>query len=184
MRESQIEDVRARLTGQMAGGLTDDQRTLAAAIIDPLIVANSFFSADLTELARAQAAAEIEPQTVNVALNEALVRRGDKITEEQLEVIDEYGLRNALPDVARLGGWLFLSILVVGLGLAWIWRFRRELWHRTNALLLIGLLVVGTTLLLKATADRPASSSSFRPPPSASCSRSCSTPASRRSSRS
>ena len=139
----------------MAGGLTDDQRTLAAAIIDPLIVANSFFSADLTDRARDEAAAEIEPQTVNVALNEALVRRGDKITEEQLEVIDEYGLRNARPDVARLGGWLFLSILVVGLGLAWIWRFRRELWHRTNALLLIGLLVVGTTVLLKATADRP-----------------------------
>jgi putative nucleotidyltransferase with HDIG domain len=155
LRESEVEDARARLTGQMAGGLTDAQRTLAATIIDPLIVANSFFSADLTEAARDRAAAQIQPQMANVAQGEAIVRRGDKVTEEQLEAIDAYGLRNARPDVAKLGGWLFLSILVVALALAWIWRFRRELWHRTNALLLIGLIVVGTALLLKATAGRP-----------------------------
>ncbi len=88
-------------------------------------------------------------------LNEAIVRRGDKVTAEQLETIDKYSLRDAKPDVARLGGWLFLSILVVALGLAWIWRFRRELWHRTNAMLLIALIVVGTAILLKATAGRP-----------------------------
>jgi len=155
LREPVVADTRARLTGQMAGGLTDDQRTLAATIIDPLIVANSFFSADLTDAARERAAAGVEPQTVQVELNEAIVRRGDKVTAEQLETIDKFGLRDAKPDVARLGGWLFLSILVVALGLAWIWRFRRELWHRTNAMLLIALIVVGTAILLKATAGRP-----------------------------
>jgi putative nucleotidyltransferase with HDIG domain len=155
LREPELEDARARLTGQMAGGLTDDQRTLAATIIDPLIVANSFFSADLTDAAREQAAAEIKPQMVQVEQNEAIVRRGDKVTDEQLEAIDEFELRTARPDVVRLSGWLFLSILVVALTLAWIWRFRRELWHRTNAMLLIGLIVVGTAVLLKATAERP-----------------------------
>ncbi|HET9346353.1 MAG TPA: HDIG domain-containing protein [Candidatus Limnocylindrales bacterium] len=155
LRESEVADARARLTGQMAGGLTDAQRTLAATIIDPLIVANSFFSQELTDGARERAAALVQPQIVEVALNEAIVRRGDRVTEEQLETIDQYGLRNARPDVARLGGWAFLSIMVVSLALAWIWRFRRELWHRTNALLLIGLMVVGTAVLLKATAGRP-----------------------------
>jgi hypothetical protein len=155
LRESEVADAKARLTGQMAGGLTDEQRTLAAAIIDPLVVANSFFSSDLTEAARQQAAAGIQPQMVQIALNQAIVRRGDKVSPEQLEMIDKLELRSAKPDVVKLGGWLFLSILVVGLALGWIWRFRRELWHRTNALLLIGLIVVGTALLLKATSGRP-----------------------------
>jgi putative nucleotidyltransferase with HDIG domain len=155
LREPVVEDTRARLTGQMAGGLTDDQRTLAATIIDPLIVANSFFSADLTAAAKERAAAAVQPQRVQISPNEAIVRRGDKVTPEQFEAINEYHLRDAKPDVVRLGGWLFLSILVVTLALAWIWRFRRELWHRTNALLLIGLIVVGTAVLLKATAGRP-----------------------------
>jgi putative nucleotidyltransferase with HDIG domain len=155
LREPVVEDTRARLTYQMAGGLTDDQRTLAATIIDPLIVANSFFSADLTAAAKDRAAAAVQPQRVQISANEAIVRRGDKVTPEQFEAINEYHLRDAKPDVVRLGGWLFLSILVVALGLAWIWRFRRELWHRTNAMLLIALIVVGTAILLKATAGRP-----------------------------
>jgi putative nucleotidyltransferase with HDIG domain len=155
LREPAVDDTRARLSSQMAGGLTDDQRTLAATIIDPLIVANSFFSADLTDAARERAAAAVQPQRVQISPNEAIVRRGDKVTPEQMEAIKEYHLQDAKPDVARLGGWLFLSILVVSLALAWIWRFRRELWHRTNALLLIGLIVVGTAILLKATAGRP-----------------------------
>ncbi|HET9456472.1 MAG TPA: HDIG domain-containing protein, partial [Candidatus Limnocylindrales bacterium] len=127
---------------------------LAAEMIAPLIVANSSFSAELTEQERAKEAARVEPVTVQIAQNETIVRRGDKVTAAQLEAIDQFGLRNARPDVARLGGWLFLAILIVGLILAWIWRFRRELWHRNNALLLTGLVIVGTVLLMKATAGR------------------------------
>ena len=80
---------------------------------------------------------------VQVAQDETIVRRGDKVTATQLETIDEFGLRNARPDVARLGGWLFLAILVVALDP------RLDLaipapsyWHRNNALLLIGLILV------------------------------------------
>ena len=38
--------------------------------------------------------------------------------------------------------------------LAWIWRFRPTLWHRGNVLMLIGLLLVGSTVALKVTAGR------------------------------
>ncbi len=58
------------------------------------------------------------------------------------------------PDPTSFIGWLMLSILVVGMLLAWIWRFRPGLWHRDNVLFLIGLLVVGATLALKVTAGR------------------------------
>jgi hypothetical protein len=154
LRDSEVEEKRAELSGQMAGGLDEGERMLAAAMIAPLIVGNSSFSAELTEQEREKEAALVEPVTVQIAQNETIVRRGDKVTAAQLEAIDQFGLRNARPDVARLGGWLFLAILIVGLVLAWIWRFRRELWHRNNALLLTGLVIVGTVLLMKATAGR------------------------------
>ena len=38
--------------------------------------------------------------------------------------------------------------------LGWMWRFRPKLWHRDNALVLTGILVVGATIALKLTADR------------------------------
>jgi hypothetical protein len=40
--------------------------------------------------------------------------------------------------------------------LGWIWRFRREFWHRTNVLLLLALLVVIATFAVKLTAGRAA----------------------------
>jgi putative nucleotidyltransferase with HDIG domain len=154
LRDSDVAPVQAELSGQMAGGLEPEERMLAADIISPLIVPNSSYSSTLTEQERTKRADAIEPFKVSLAQNETIVQRGEKITAAQLEAIDHYGLRNARPDVARLGGWFFLSILVVGLVLAWIWRFRPEYWHRNNALLLIGLILVGTAIALKATSGR------------------------------
>jgi cyclic-di-AMP phosphodiesterase PgpH len=154
LRDSDVAPVQAQLSGEMAGGLEAEERTLAAEIIAPLIVPNSSFSSSLTEQERTKQADLVEPFRVQFAPNETIVQRGEKISEFQLEAIDQFGLRNARPDVARLGGWLFLAILIVGLILGWIWRFRPEYWHRNNALLLIGLILVGTAIALKATSGR------------------------------
>jgi putative nucleotidyltransferase with HDIG domain len=154
LRDDKVAQVKVGLSGQMAGGLDEGERTLAAEIISPLIVPNSSFSQDMTDQARNQAAQAVPPVTVTYALNETIVPKGKRITTVDIEAIEEFGLTDARPDVARLGGWLLLASLVVGLLLAWVWRFRRELWHRTNALLLISVIVVGTSLLLKVTAGR------------------------------
>ena len=57
-------------------------------------------------------------------------RRARRSRDRDLEAIEQFGLTDARPDVARLGGWFLLAILVVGILLGWIWRFRRTLWHR------------------------------------------------------
>jgi len=155
LRDTAVEPRKAALTGQMAGGLDESERTLAAEIIAPLVVANSSYSDDQTTLARQAAARAVPPLTVDFKQNETIVRKGQKITDVDLEAIEQFGLTEARPDVARLGGFFLLSVLIVGILLGWVWRFRRQLWHRTNALVLIGLMVLGATLLLKLTAGRP-----------------------------
>ena len=155
LRDTAVEPTKVGLSGQMAGGLNEAERTLAAEIISPLIVANSSFSNELTNQARIKAADAVPNVVVDYAQNETIVRRGEKVTAVDLEAIEWFGLTEARPDVARLGGWFLLSVLIVGVLLGWIWRFRRALWHRTNALMLIGLIVVGTVLILKLTAGRP-----------------------------
>ena len=56
--------------------------------------------------------------------------------------------------MARLAGWFLLAALLVGLLLAWVWRFRPDLWHRNNVLLLVGLMLVFTAFAVKVTAGR------------------------------
>ena len=155
LRDTEVEETRTRLSGRMAGQLDEAERMLAAELISPLVVPNSSFSLELTNQARAKAAEAVAPVPVTIRQGEVIVRSGSPLATTDIEKIDALGLRQTLPDVVSFGGWLLLAILVVGMLLAWIWRFRPTLWHRDNALILIGLLVVGATLALKVTAGRP-----------------------------
>ena len=92
---------------------------------------------------------------MSVSQGQTIVRKGDRVTAEALEEIQAFGLGVARWDLARLAGWALFSVLLVGLLLAWVWRFRPELWHRTNALALVGLLLVIATFALELTAGRP-----------------------------
>jgi cyclic-di-AMP phosphodiesterase PgpH len=155
LRDTEVEDARTRLSGRMAGGLDEAERMLAAELIAPLVVPNSSLSLPLTETARLKAAGEVPAVRVTIRQGEVIVRNGSPLAAADIEKIDALGLRESLPDVTSFGGWLALAVLIVGMLLAWIWRFRPGLWHRDNVLILIGLLIVGATLALKLTAGRP-----------------------------
>jgi cyclic-di-AMP phosphodiesterase PgpH len=154
LRDTDVAEARTRLAGRMAGDLNEAERMLAAEIIRPLVVPNSSFSAQATETARDVAEAAVEPVTVEVVLNEVVARSGVRLTAADIEKIEVLGLGEEVVDVASFAGWFLLSVLVVGMLLAWIWRFRPTLWHRDNVLVLIGLLLVGATFALKVTAGR------------------------------
>jgi putative nucleotidyltransferase with HDIG domain len=155
LRDSEVADARSRLSGRMAGGLDEAERMLAAELISPLLVPNSSFSQELTAQARDRAAEGVEPVRVSILQGEVIVRNGERVTPAQVEEIGALGLGETTPDLASFAGWSLLAVLVVGMLLGWIWRYRSGLWHRNNVLVLIGLLMIGVTLALKITAGRP-----------------------------
>ncbi|MEO8228550.1 MAG: HDIG domain-containing metalloprotein [Chloroflexota bacterium] len=155
LRDADLAEVRTRLAGRILGGLTEAERKLSAEIVGPLLVANSDFDQAETDRARDRAAEAISPTVVAVSQGQAIVRKGDRVTTQALEQIEAFGLTTARWDLARLAGWAVFSILVVGLLLAWLWRFRPELWHRSNVLVLLGLLLIFSTFALELTAGRP-----------------------------
>jgi putative nucleotidyltransferase with HDIG domain len=154
LRDSDLASTKANLAGLVLGGLQASERQLVAELVAPVLTANSSYSAALTTEARLQAAAGVAVVSVTLSQGQTIVRKGDPIGALELEKIQAFGLTDARLDFARLAGWALLAILIVSLVLAWIWRFRPTLWHRTNVLLLIGLLLVFTTLALKLTAGR------------------------------
>jgi putative nucleotidyltransferase with HDIG domain len=154
LKDDEVAEARTRLAGRMAGDLNEAERMLAADLIRPLVVANSSFSEEATEAERDVQAAAVQPVMVTIAQNQVIARSGEPLDDATIETVSALGLDDDTADVASFAGWALLSVLLVGMLLAWLWRFRPALWHRDNVLLLIGLLLVGATLALKVTADR------------------------------
>ena len=155
LRDSEVALIRASVADRMAGDLTADERTLAAALVAPLVIPNSSFSAELTEQARTRAAEAVEPVQKRWEKGETVVRDGDIVDEVAFEAIDFFGLNAGGVDLARLAGFVILSVLIISLLLVWTWRFRREFWHRNNVMLLLSLLLLFAVFALKLSAGRP-----------------------------
>ena len=156
LRDSDVAETRSNLAGRMAGGLDASEGMLAGEIISPYVVPNSSFSQEATNQARDKAAEEVQPVHVPIALNQVVIRSGDVVTPASLEIVELLGLTTARPDFIKFGGWVLLATLLVGLLLAWVWRFRRDLWHRNNVMVLFGVLLVFAAVALKMTAERAA----------------------------
>jgi putative nucleotidyltransferase with HDIG domain len=155
LRDAALAQTRLTLESRMAGGLNEAERILAAELISPFVVANSSFSEAATAAEKQRVAAAVAPVTVQIRQGQAIVRQGDVITAADLEILQRLGLTKDQPDFTKFGGWFALAMLLVGLLLAWVWRFRRDLWHRNNILMLVGLLLIFATVALKLTAGRP-----------------------------
>ncbi len=154
VRDTLLSDVRSGIGDRVSTTFPAAQRVLAAEIIAPLLVANSTFDAQATATAKLEAANAVAPVLFSFRKGEIIVQAGERLDAVAREKLDQFGLLNPQPDAARAAGWLALAALAVVLLLAWLWRFRPNIWHRNTALLLIALLMVGVALALKVTGDR------------------------------
>ncbi|CAN5723627.1 HDIG domain-containing protein [soil metagenome] len=153
VRDTQLPEVRDGLRTRVASRFSGAQRQLAGEILGPLLVPNSTYD-ELATLAAQEAAAEgVQPVRYSVSKGEVVVAQGQRVDDTIYERLERLGLLDPQPDVTQAGGWVLASTLLVSLLLGWIWRFRPEIWHRTNSLLLIALVVVIATLALKLTGD-------------------------------
>ncbi len=154
LRDSAESTIRDGIASRFAGDLTGPEIALGSALIRPLVVANSSFSADATQAEKNRQAELVPDMQKSWEKGETIVRTGDRIDPEAWEAIQYFKLNEGGLDVARLIGFVVLSLLVIAVLLTWTWRFRREFWHRNNVLLLLSLLLLVAVFALKVTAGR------------------------------
>jgi hypothetical protein len=131
-------------------GLSPSEQQLAEAIATPLFVANSSYSATLTEQAKAKALADpANNKQDTVKSGEILVDQGQVITASDMVKITYFGLDLSRVDWGRVAAWMLLGTVVAALMLGWLWRFRPEYWARTRTLVLISMIFVLAALAVK-----------------------------------
>ena len=154
VRDTLLAEARGSLANRVSTRFAPDERALAGELLSPLLVANSTFDAAATDIAREQAANRVDPVRFSIRNGEIIIRQGERVDDLAREELALFGLLDPRPDPARAAGWFLLAALIVAVLLGWIWRFRPQFWHRTNALLLIALVLVAAAVVLKVTGDR------------------------------
>jgi len=156
LRDTVVAEARAGLAVRFDPALASGDRDLGAAILSPLVEPNSSYDPAATEAERVRVEQAVPAQQVQVKQGEIIVDAGHRIDALDLEKMRALGLLVPEPDVVatRIAGWVLLAFLMVGLTLAWLWRFRPQYWHRTNALILLGLILVASGAAIELTGGR------------------------------
>ena len=92
VRTEDLEPVRQNLPSLVSLTLTEKEAVLAVEIVAPLVVANSFYSPELTDVARQVAREAVEPVTRSFVSGQTIVTRGQVITAADLEALTALGL--------------------------------------------------------------------------------------------
>ncbi len=113
IREERVAEVRRNLPTMVSLALSEEQAALVVKLVEPFVVANSFYNEELTQAARERAALAVNPVTRSFQAGETIVQRGRVLKPEDIEALQAFGLVQPKPDI---GFWLqsvLVSFLVV-----------------------------------------------------------------------
>ncbi|MPZ22103.1 MAG: HDIG domain-containing protein [Dehalococcoidia bacterium] len=123
MSAEQIEDVRLALRERVAPELGEAEALVVTALVGPYIQPNVIVDEAATGELQEAARSEVEPVRVERSEGEVIVRNGEVITEESLEVLEEAGLLSPgldLEDAAGVSGLSILAALTLGVYLYYL----------------------------------------------------------------
>ncbi len=92
VRTEDIETIRQNLGSSVSFSLTEQESELVMVLVSPWIVANSFYDPELTEAARFAARETVEPVTQSYLQGQAIVLRGQLVSDEIYEALSQAGL--------------------------------------------------------------------------------------------
>ena len=151
IREDQVEDTRHSVPNLVSLALPEDQAAIVAELAAAFIVPNSFYSESLTETARQQAIETVEPYIVSYADGETVVRRGQRVTETEIEALQHLGLAQTETRLQDYAGDGLLVLLAAGLILLYLRRHAELTADYRKLLILIALFMsflIGARFLL------------------------------------
>jgi len=108
--ENQVSRAQDNLPTYISFSLSQDEATIVKALVSPFIVANSLYSEDETNRAKDAARAAVAPVTQTYISGETIVTRGEVITSEKMEALQQYGLAQPSSNNAELLASLALTI--------------------------------------------------------------------------
>lgn len=150
IRQNRVEEARLTIPALVSLSLPQDQADLVAKLVAAFVAPNSFYSETLTQTAKDEASAVVQPVVRTFVTNEVIVSHGQVASEADLEALQQFGL------VEPEAGWqdyvgasvlTFAALVLVVLYL----RFRPQLLDDLRGLSLVAVLFVAFLLIARLT---------------------------------
>ncbi|MFC1996363.1 HD family phosphohydrolase [Chloroflexota bacterium] len=151
IRDDHVEEARRSVPNLVSLALPEDQADIAAELAAAFIAPNSFYSESLTETARQQAIDAVDSVPVFYAPGETVVRRGQRVTETEIEALQYLGLVQPNTKWQDYVGEGILVLLCVGLIIIYLRRNPAIALDTRRLLIFVGLFLlflVGARFLL------------------------------------
>jgi putative nucleotidyltransferase with HDIG domain len=91
IRDYQINDSRSNIPNLIGLSFTSTESALIEELISPYIIANSLYSEEETNSAKQKAMELVQPVTASFVKGQAIVRRGQIISDQQYEALEYFG---------------------------------------------------------------------------------------------
>ncbi|NMC33339.1 MAG: HDIG domain-containing protein [Veillonellaceae bacterium] len=143
IRDEELEGIRRQAGSdieKLGFGVTGSQ--ILTDVIQPQLRPNFVLNQRETELRRQAALRKMEPIRITVKSGQIVVRRGDVVTEEQVQMMMELGLHKAETGIARILGLSLYVLLIMGAMLLSLQRFFPAVFADDRRLLLVSLILL------------------------------------------
>jgi hypothetical protein len=129
--------------------ISRDQRLAIADIAETVIAANMFLNQEATASRRQEAISEVEAVEKTVRQGEIIVRKGDVVTEADIEILERLGLQKGGINYYNIAGRILISFILVLLLGFYFYKYQKDVWHDNSRLLLIELLILTVVFFAK-----------------------------------
>jgi putative nucleotidyltransferase with HDIG domain len=161
--EEQITGVNAFLDEEKAGfrseelapqvpGLSAEEANAVAAVVRITIQPNVLYNETETERRREIARNAVDPVLKWVEENEKIIESHTRVTEEQILTVNAlYSGRTKVNLAYSYAGRTLLALIIFLLVLGFVYRYRRDLFERPGAWLLLAIILVGSVGIMRLT---------------------------------
>lgn len=140
VRSEDVPSLQEKLPTMVSFTLTEQEAALVVELVAPLIVANSFYSPELTEQARQAARNAVEPITQSYLEGQAIVLRGQIINEVAYEALTKAGLIQPQPPLYEYLAVAALVLILTALTVLYFIRRNPDSLSDLRSLLLLSFL--------------------------------------------
>jgi putative nucleotidyltransferase with HDIG domain len=148
IRNEELENVRKQAASDVEKlGFGESGVQVLLDVIQPHLKPNFVLNQRETELRRQAALRKMEPIRTTVKSGQIVVRRGEVVTDEQVQMMLELGLHRPQIGVARILGLALYVLLIMGVLLLFFQRFSTAVFGDDRRLLLIGLVILLTLII-------------------------------------